>query len=189
MATYGSSRWVRPLISSPMPRSVNSRSRTRTVIVVIMKEPKGYRFLIFCTELLPRDHSSISFYKYNFIYGGGRKTKRSSKKKGGWRQGTAPSCHGWIFAQALLLCPSQIGRYSSTLLLSPQRLGTWPLHDPSRIETSHGCFCDNELFYWMASNWYHLGRNSGWVKSNPSCKSLLDITHPDLDLRINGDLQ
>ena len=41
----------------------------------------------------------------------------------------------------------------------------------------------------LGQNWYQLGRKLGWVRSNFSCESLLDITQPDLDLRINGDLR
>ena len=50
-------------------------------------------------------------------------------------------------------------------------------------------FARTNYFLGWHRNWYRLGRKSEWVRSNFSCKSLLDITQPDLDLRINGDLR
>ena len=50
-------------------------------------------------------------------------------------------------------------------------------------------FARTNYFLGWHRNWYRLWKKSGWVRSNFSCESLLDITQPDLDLRINGYLR
>ena len=51
-------------------------------------------------------------------------------------------------------------------------------------------FVRTNYFLGWHRNWYRPGRKSGgWVRSNFSYESLLDITQQDLDPRINGDLR
>ena len=90
-----------------------------------------------------------------------------------------------------LFCSVQARQGDSKFLCCYRHSGWEPCHDLIQVVSGPlmVSFARTNYFLGWHQNWYQLRRKSGWVRSNFSCESLLDITQPGLDLRIKGDLR
>ena len=124
----------------------------------------------------------VSFARKKYFLGWNRNWYRLGRKS------------GWVRTAGFLLqlfCSVQARQGDIQVLCWRCHSSRARLHD--LIQVISGplmvSFARQKYFLGWHRNWYRLGRKSGWVRSSFSCESHLDITQPDLDIRINGDLR